>query len=65
MGTRTPLTDETVRYDVDVSWWVTPDAHAAGYYRMVYVGLRHWLATQFPFWTPYYSNADIPGSDLG
>ena len=63
MGIRTPLTDESIRYDVDVSWWVTPDAYEAGYYRMVYDGLRHWLATEFPFWTAYYSNAEMPSAD--
>jgi hypothetical protein len=24
------------------------------------IALQHWLATEFPFWTPYYSNAEIP-----
>ena len=56
MGSRTPLSAELISYDVDVSWWVTPAAYAAGYYAMLYDGLRHWLATEFPFWKPYYSN---------
>jgi hypothetical protein len=60
MGGRTELTEELLRYDVDVSWWVTPDAYAQGYYAKVYVALRHWLASEFPFWTPYYSNVEIP-----
>ena len=60
MGSRTPLSAELISYDVDVSWWVTPAAYAAGYYAMLYDGLRHWLATEFPFWKPYYSNLEIP-----
>ena len=60
MGSRTPLSAELITYDVDVSWWVTSDAYAAGYYPMLYDGLRHWLATEFPFWKPYYSNRQIP-----
>ena len=60
MGGRTPLRAELIAYDVDVSWWVTPDAYTAGYYTTLYEGLRHWLATEFPFWRPYYSNLEIP-----
>jgi hypothetical protein len=61
-GRRTPLSPTIADHDVDVSWWVTPDAYAEGYYRKVYVALRRWLATDFPFWTPHYSNAEIPNS---
>jgi hypothetical protein len=61
MGRRTPLSDETIDYDVDVSWWVTPDAYERGHYTAVYTALRHWLATAFPFSKPYYSNREIPG----
>jgi hypothetical protein len=60
LGGRTPLTEELLDYDVDVSWWVTPDAYESGYYAMVYDGLRRWLATEFPFWRPYVSNRRIP-----
>jgi hypothetical protein len=60
MGTRTPLDADTVSYDVDVSWWVTPSAYAEGYYRAGYEALRHWLSTAFPFWRPYFSNREIP-----
>ena len=60
MGSRTPLSAELIAYDVDVSWWVTPDAYAAGRYTMLYEGLRHWLAAEFTFWKPYYSNVQIP-----
>src|SRR3954466_9330670 len=60
MGRRRPLTEELARYDVDVSWWVTPDAYERGYYEKLYRGLRHWLAEEFPFEAPYYSNAEVP-----
>ncbi len=60
MGRRGPLTPDLARYDVDVSWWVTPDAYHAGYYATVYRALRHWVATAFPFEKPYYSNVEIP-----
>jgi hypothetical protein len=60
MGGRTPLDEEKIAYDVDVSWWVTPEAYSAGYYAKVYEGLRHWLADELPFWKPYFSNAEIP-----
>ena len=49
-----------MRFDVDVSWWVTPEGYARGYYAKVYVALRRWLADEFPFWSPYYSNREIP-----
>jgi hypothetical protein len=60
MGRRTELTEKLLRYDVDVSWWVTPDAYERGYYEKLYRALRHWLAQQFPFDEPHYSNAEIP-----
>ncbi len=60
MGRRTPLTDSLLRYDVDVSWWVTPAAYEAGYYENTYRALRHWLATEYPFWNGYFSNREIP-----
>ena len=60
MGVRTPLDEEKLAYDVDVSWWVTADAHAAGYYTRLYAALRHWLDTQFDFWRPYFSNHELP-----
>lgn len=62
MGRRTALTETLAGYDVDVSWWVTPDAYACGHYATLYAGLEHWLATEFPFWTPYYSNAEMPST---
>jgi hypothetical protein len=63
MGRRTPLTEELLGHDVDVSWWVTPDAYDRGYYPRLYRALRHWIATEFPFTKPYYSNAEIPPAD--
>ncbi|HET7014231.1 MAG TPA: hypothetical protein VFI65_09985 [Streptosporangiaceae bacterium] len=60
MGRRTPLTGELLTYDVDVSWWVTPDAYERGYYAKLYAALRHWTGTAFPFTKAYYSNTEIP-----
>jgi hypothetical protein len=60
MGRRTELTEELLRHDVDVSWWVTPDGYARGDYDRLYRALRHWLEEQLPFDAPYYSNAEIP-----
>jgi hypothetical protein len=60
MGRRTQLSEQLLRYDVDVSWWVTPTAYAQGYYAQVYRALRRWLADEFSFWEAFYSNAEIP-----
>jgi hypothetical protein len=60
MGVRRPLTAELAEHDVDVSWWVTPDAYDAGYYAKVYDALRRWVSTDYPFTAPHYSNARIP-----
>ncbi|HYX84877.1 MAG TPA: hypothetical protein VE777_07890 [Gaiellales bacterium] len=60
LGRRTELTEELLAYDVDVSWWVTPDGYARGFYTKLYAALRHWLAEEFPFWRAYYSNAELP-----
>jgi hypothetical protein len=60
MGRRTPLTEELLSYDVDVSWWVTPDAYEHGYYAKLYAALQHWIETSFPFTKAYYSNTEIP-----
>jgi hypothetical protein len=61
VGRRTELTDELMAYDVDVSWWVTPDGYERGYYAKLHAALQRWLAAEFPFWHPYYSNREIPG----
>ena len=60
MGQRTELTEELLAHDVDVSWWVTPPAYRAGYYERLYEALRSWLAREFPFTSPYYSNRQLP-----
>ncbi|WP_196807557.1 hypothetical protein [Candidatus Solirubrobacter pratensis] len=60
MGRRTELTEALLEHDVDISWWVTQGAYEHGYYRTLYHALRHWLAEQFPFGAPYYSNTEIP-----
>lgn len=60
MGRRTELTAELLDYDVDVSWWVTPNGYRVGYYAKLYDALRNWLTNDFGFWQPYYSNTEIP-----
>jgi hypothetical protein len=60
MGQRTELTESLLDHDVDVSWWVTPEAYERGHYTTLYRALGHWLAEQFPFRAPFYSNAEIP-----
>ena len=60
MGRRTPLTAELVQHDVDVSWWVTPEAYDRGHYVGLHRALREWVTTDFPFTTPYFSNREIP-----
>jgi len=60
MGRRTELTEELMAYDVDVSWWVTPEGYERGFYTKLHAGLQRWLADEFPFWRPYWSNREIP-----
>jgi hypothetical protein len=60
MGVRRPLTPELARHDVDVSWWVTPEAYERGYYAKVFDALRQWSTTDYPFAAPHYSNARLP-----
>jgi hypothetical protein len=60
VGRRTELTEDLARHDVDVSWWVTDDAYAAGYYERVYDGLQRWVTEDFPFADPYWSNRELP-----
>jgi hypothetical protein len=60
MGRRTPLTEDLLKFDVDVSWWVTPDAYDHGYYTKLYAALGHWIEEKFPFTMAYYSNTEIP-----
>jgi hypothetical protein len=61
MGARTPLDEQLIAHDVDVSWWVTPDAHQRGCYELLHRALRHWVAEELPFRAPYFSNAELPG----
>ena len=61
MGKRTPLSEELVTRDVDVSWWVTPPAYDRGYYEKLFRALKHWGATDFPFTALHFSNRLIPG----
>jgi RimJ/RimL family protein N-acetyltransferase len=60
MGRRTALSEELLHHDVDVSWWVTPDAYGQGYYEKLYRALQRWAVEQFPFTEPHYSNVEIP-----
>jgi hypothetical protein len=60
LGRRTELSEALLDYDVDVSWWVTPAAYERGDYANLHAALRQWLATEFPFWRPHYSNREIP-----
>lgn len=60
LGTRTPLSDELVERDVDVSWWVTPAAYERGYYDKLFQALRRWGTEDFPFSALHFSNQLIP-----
>jgi hypothetical protein len=60
MGVRQPLTPDLAGHDVDVSWWVTPDAYEARYYTKVHVALGRWATEDYPFERPHYSNARMP-----
>ena len=60
MGRRDALTEDLARHDVDVSWWVTPEAFERGFYVTLYAALRDWIETAFPFANAHYSNAEIP-----
>jgi hypothetical protein len=60
MGTRTELTEELAKHDVDVSWWVTTDAYERGYYEKLYEALKRWVVEDYPFKNPFYSNRELP-----
>jgi hypothetical protein len=60
MGRRTELTEELARHDVDVSWWVTAEAHEAGFYERAHEALRRWVSEDYPFTDPYWSNRELP-----
>ena len=59
VGRRTPLSEELLDRDVDVSWWVTEAAYEQGYYEKLYRALERWVVEDFPFRAPHYSNAEI------
>src|SRR5689334_12284372 len=40
MGRRTPLSEALLAHDVDVSWWVTPEAYERGHYVKLYRALQ-------------------------
>lgn len=60
LGGRTRLTEELLAYDVDVSWWVTEEAYAEGYYPRLAAALEHWVRHDTPFEAPYVSNVEVP-----
>ena len=60
LGRRRPLSEELLPYDVDVSWWVTPEAYDRGHHVGLYGALQVWVTTDYPFTTPYFSNQEIP-----
>jgi len=60
VGRRRPLTRELLRHDVDVSWWVTPEAYERGLYATVYDALQRWVVVDYPFSSPLFSNAELP-----
>jgi hypothetical protein len=62
MGGRTPLTEELLAHDVDVSWWVTTEAYEAGWYPKAHTAVRAWLAEDLPFNAPFFSNRELPAS---
>ena len=43
VGRRTPLTEQMLAHDVDVSWWVTPAAYDRGHYVTLYRALQRWV----------------------
>jgi RimJ/RimL family protein N-acetyltransferase len=60
VGRRTPLSAVLAHCDVDVSWWVTPDAYDSGYYTKLHAALGRWVAEEFRFERVHYSNAEVP-----
>ena len=60
LGVRRPLTPQLLRHDVDVSWWVTPPAYAAGLYTAVHDAVLGWIGAELPFTAPFFSNAELP-----
>ncbi len=48
--------------DIDVSFWVTQKAYDSGLYPVLYTALKQWLAAEWPFKNPYWSNQEIPNN---
>jgi len=46
--------------DVDVSFWVTQKAYGDGLYLELYTAIKEWLAEEWPFEKPHWSNKEIP-----
>lgn len=61
VGRRTPLSVDLLASDVDVSWWVTAEAHERGWYERVHRSLQAWVVEDFPFTAPHWSNRVVPG----
>jgi hypothetical protein len=62
VGRRVALTEELLRHDVDVSWWVTGEGYEQGYYEKLHAALARWVVTDYPFRDPYWSNREVPGA---
>jgi hypothetical protein len=63
VGSRRPLSEDLLQYDVDISWWVTATAYEDGLYSATFQAIRYWITAQaLPFTTPFYSNAEIPAA---
>ena len=65
MGRRTKLSEQLIEHDVDVSWWVTPEAYNRGRYAVLHRALGHWVTEAFPFTAPYWSNREMPRLSAG
>jgi hypothetical protein len=57
---RPPCELSHVRWVWSTLWSSQVPAATRSYYRKVYDALQQWLANEFPFWRPYYSNAELP-----
>jgi hypothetical protein len=60
VGKRTPLSEDLLTRDVDVSWWVTPSAYERGYYGKLFRALGRWGTKDFPFTALHFSNVLMP-----
>ena len=63
MGVRRPLTADLAQHDVDVSWWVTPQALHDGYYEKVAQAIQQWVTQDYPFRNPCVSNVRAAKAD--